>query len=191
MNPNYVDLSKQPGTEGREDGQAFWHTFFGGQFSAATILDVGAGLGHSKMRLARGRWGMNRVTTQDIGPDLEVDVTLAIDHIAGNSYDVVTAFDVIEHVDNAIPFLAHMAWIAKEAVVISTPNFNVSRCANKYHAREYTPVQLVALFEEFPFARVRWFSRDTRAPGSIIMEYEKLSEFEKTPDNTLAMLGTL
>ena len=87
-------------------------------------------------------------TLQDPGPNLPVDITVGIETIESKSFDVVTAFDVIEHIKNDKEFISHMLRIARSLIVITTPNFNISGCKNKYHHTEYTPSQFVELFDE-------------------------------------------
>jgi len=142
-NPRFIDVAKQSGAHGREDFQEGWHNFVGKFFNHTSILDVGAGLCLSKKRLEQN--GSNFVTLQDLGSGLKVDISTPISEIASKSYDVVTAFDVIEHVIEDKQFLADMFRIARVAIVITTPNYNVSGCANQYHIREYTPQELYDL----------------------------------------------
>ena len=147
-NSRFIDVAKQSGAHGREDFQKGWHEYVGKYFNDSTILDVGAGLGLSKERL---KGSNNIVTLQDIAPGMPVDITVPVEEIPDNSYDVVATFDVIEHVVKDIGFLKNLIRIAKDFVVVTTPNFNVSGCGNPYHIREYTPQemhQLVAGFDE-------------------------------------------
>jgi len=57
------------------------------------------------------------------------------------AFDMVTAIDVIEHVEDDKGFLGHLLRIAKRYVFISTPNWFDSGCQNPYHVREYTPAE--------------------------------------------------
>lgn len=141
-NQKWLDLATLPGSTGREDRQYGWQELFGRLVQNSTVLDVGAGLGLSRERLAAGG---NKVTLQDVGPDLPVDVHDDVAKIESGSYDVVTCFDVIEHVQDDRAFLNHLRRIARRLVVVTTPNFLVSKCVNPYHCREYTPAQLVEL----------------------------------------------
>ena len=121
---DWVNLELIGGDAGREDFQERWQTFTGSLFFGKSILDVGAGLGRSKGRLSVNG---NKVVLQDPAPGLPVDVVCPVDKIAVRSYDVVTGFDVIEHVEKEDEFVANLFRIAKECVVLSTPNFNVSK----------------------------------------------------------------
>jgi 2-polyprenyl-3-methyl-5-hydroxy-6-metoxy-1,4-benzoquinol methylase len=142
---SFRDLSELGGEDGREDGQSNWHSFFGQHFHNTTILDVGSGLGHSKARLSVNG---NEVTTLDVAPGLVVDLSCSIYDIEDNSYDIVTCFDVIEHIADDTNFLEKLYKIAKKGVVITTPNFTFSQNKNPYHVREYTPAQLLQKCQE-------------------------------------------
>lgn len=139
---DFIDLKDIGGAEGRGDGQFGWMLYFGKYFSNKSILDVGAGLGHSRERLSVNG---NTVTLQDTAPDLPVDIKEDISTISSKSYDIVTCFDVIEHIPDDYNFLKKMHDISREGVVISTPNFMVTGCKNEYHIREYTPRELYDL----------------------------------------------
>lgn len=139
------DLTRLPGERGREDAQGGWHAFIGSRYSQQTILDVGAGLGLSRSRLAQNG---NVVTLQDPGPDLNVDLRCDVAEIASKSYDLVTCFDVLEHVLSPEPFVAHLARIARVGAFITTPNWNVFHAGNDFHCCEYTPRQLLHLLRD-------------------------------------------
>lgn len=183
INPHFSDVSMQDGSDGRSDSQGYWQILFGKLFSARSILDVGAGLGHSRERLAGPRH-TNTVTLQDIAPGMPVDLNCPLDEIPDRSYDVVTAFDVIEHVPDDAGFLAHLCRIARERVVITTPNWHVSKCGNWFHVREYTPAQLVDLASPFG---IRGLYTD---PGGSGCGAKKCSaiEFLATSDAALGMV---
>lgn len=135
-NPQYIPSHECGGERGREDFQAGWQQFFGRRFQGQAILDVGAGLAHSRARLQAGG---NRVTTQDLASGLPVDLCCPISEIPDQAYDIVTAFNVLEHVDDADAFLQELQRIARTAVVITTPNVWASQRVNRFHIREYSP----------------------------------------------------
>lgn len=143
-NPDFIDGARHGGAEGRWDAQPSWHALFGRALRGKTILDVGAGLGHSRERLA-GPDRSNIVVLHDVAPDLPVDLNCPLELIPDKSFDVVSAFDVIEHVEDDGTFLAQLCRIARETVILTTPNWRVSRCGNPFHVREYTPEQLLDL----------------------------------------------
>jgi hypothetical protein len=144
MREGWYDLAKMPGEKGREDLQAGWHAWAGEFLWEAGVLDVGAGLGRSRGRLRTGS-----VTLQDVGPGLPVDIRADVSLIDAKSYDAVTAFDVIEHVEDDETFLAHLVRIARKWVILTTPNFDVSHCRNPAHVREYSPYQWVELVSRY------------------------------------------
>ena len=136
-------------TAGRADVQVDAHRFFDTLFEGRSVLDVGAGLGKSKERITR-----NRVTTWDIDARLVDYVDIAGGPMPGLRggfgapvFDVVTAFDVLEHVEDDRKFFADLLLRAKEAVFITTPNWEHTRCneakgGSTHHWREYTAGEL-------------------------------------------------
>lgn len=143
---HFIDLALQGGEMGREDCQRGWHQFFD-LLLHGKVLDVGAGLGQSKKRI-------RDCTTQDPQPSAWIDITTPVENILDNSFDTVTAFDVIEHVVEDVDFLRHLCRIAKKGVFFTTPNEMVSKAANGCHCREYGPMELdgliYAAFGRFP-----------------------------------------
>ena len=139
---HFVDLAVFGGEAGREDAQGIWHDTVAGYFNNVSILDVGAGLGQSKARMnIRGI----TITTQDPGPGLSVDISCLIEQVPDKSFDVVTAFDVIEHIVDMDNFVTHMHRIARKYIVLTTPNFLVTCNTHVYHHREMTPAELTDL----------------------------------------------
>jgi hypothetical protein len=138
---SFVDLANIGGTAGREDFQSGWHTFVGQSRKHQRILDVGAGLGHSRYRLENNE--SNWVVLQDPSESMtEVDTHQSVYNFKPWSFHTVTAFDVIEHVDEDWPWLANLLRIASHSVILTTPNILVSEAKNHCHIREYTPLQL-------------------------------------------------
>ncbi len=137
---HFLDLALRPGAEGREDCQQGWHEMFARfiRTEGSTTLDVGAGLGLSKLRILN-------CTTQDPQPSQWIDVTQPLPAFADGSFDFVTAFDVIEHVIEDVDFLAHLLRIARCGVFITTPNLDVSKAGNGCHCREYSPHEFINL----------------------------------------------
>lgn len=138
----------------------------------ATVLDVGAADGNG-MRIMR-ELGAAFVSGIDLLPlTSEVDC-YDIQNIPPASYDVVTAMDVIEHVEEDLNFIDDMVRIAKFNVFFSTPNWNKSRCKNQYHVREYTPKELIDIVREF---KTRFFLAND---GWEIVECKLLKEDEQS-----------
>lgn len=146
MAKKFTDISKTGGEYGRGDAQFGWHLFVGNLYKNKRILDVGAGLGLSKSRLGVNG---NSVTLQDPAPSLPCDITSPVEDIMDGSFDVVTAFDVLEHVEKDVEFVAQLVRIAREKVVFTTPNYNISKNGNPCHVREYTPEQIVELVKPY------------------------------------------
>ena len=130
---------------GRADVQADAHYFFDTLFAGCTVLDVGAGLGKSKERITR-----NKVTTQDIDVRLRDAGLVDITKLPDQRFDVVTAFDVIEHVQDDLGFLMSLAARARRAAFLTTPDWHHTRCneakgGSTHHWREYTLAELLPL----------------------------------------------
>jgi len=67
--------------------------------------------------------------------------------IEDKEVDVVTCFDVIEHVIEDNHFVKHLRRIAREKIIITTPNFTRSQARNHFHCREYTIPQFANWFK--------------------------------------------
>lgn len=82
-----------------------------------------------------------------------------IEAFPADAFDLVTAIDVIEHVEDDAEFLYQLTRVARCAVFLTTPNYNISKCTNAYHVREYTPEELGFLIEASGFrADAVWVS---------------------------------
>lgn len=122
------------------------------------VLDLAAGYGwYSKHLYRRG----HAVTALDIDmrfeepgiKTLKVDLERAID-LPSASFDVIVAWDIIEHITNEPLMLSEIARLAKPGalVFVSVPHVDDSRIASSYltychfkdktHRREYTPEEL-------------------------------------------------
>lgn len=132
------DRKKEPG-----HSQDHWYALAGAYSSNMTVLDVGAGTGSGLAVLrAMGAKEVLGIDPLPAGPEvLPINVRLFRDA----SFDIVTCFDVIEHVEDDTDLLSHLLRICRYVVLLSTPNWNVWKCTNKYHVREYTPAELEAL----------------------------------------------
>jgi 2-polyprenyl-3-methyl-5-hydroxy-6-metoxy-1,4-benzoquinol methylase len=156
--------------DGRGDLQRVWHEFVGARLLPAApidVLDVGAGLGVSKARLAQGR---HRVTTHDVNRAnmANVDVIADLGALAMSRvsrYDAVTAFDVIEHAPAPPLFLAHLAVLARRLVFFSTPNH-----AAYPHPWHFTAGEVQALAQAIPHAEIRYFRRDKTGEHDEVTE---------------------
>lgn len=144
-----TDLANRGGVEGREDTQWFTQGLAASLLSAMPIknrlwLDVGAGLGYSKARISQH--GFIPVT-QDPAPDLNVDISLPLEDVVGQ-FGVVSAFDVIENVEDVASFLKNLRRLSCGYVVISAP-FNAD---SQYHFQLFSPQGL--LYATAPLGRL-------------------------------------
>ena len=96
-----INLTEVGGEEGREDTQWYTQNLAASLLSVVTNqhqklwLDIGAGLGLSKTRIEPHGF---RCVTQDVAPGLPVDTNTPLDKLVGQ-FGVVSAFDVIEHIE--------------------------------------------------------------------------------------------
>ena len=175
------DIALEGGGGGREDMQDGWHEVAAGLLHCQDVLDVGAGLGMSRERLARTA---GRVRLQDVGPGLPVDISLPVADLPDGEAGAVTAFDVIEHVAEDKEFLLHLLRITRFHVFLTTPNWFVSRAGNPCHVREYTPAQLDSLCAAAR-AHLRYWVGDSH--GRSAREVSR-DEFLASRDPHLAVL---
>lgn len=158
--------------DGSRDLQVPWHEFFGEYFQNETILDVGSGLGNSKLRLSHGN---NIVTTQETNPNYSnlVDITDNVKKIK-KKFSVVTAFEVIEHVEDMtkIEFLKELKRLSTKYIVVSTPN--AVFIPRDWHIK---PQEFIDLLEEdFQGWEIQFFTR-TRANNLDLVEKVDAEDF--------------
>jgi 2-polyprenyl-3-methyl-5-hydroxy-6-metoxy-1,4-benzoquinol methylase len=98
--------------------------------ASGRLVDVGCGAGHL-MAALRGRFssccGLDAVRYEGLPADCDfvrVDLDAADWPIAGSTADVVTAIEVIEHLENPWAFTRQLARLVKPGglVVVTTPN---------------------------------------------------------------------
>lgn len=121
----------------REPCQTGWYEFIAHRHSGALFLDVGAGLG---VGCAYLEWlSHGEAVGIDIDQNLaRFGVNVPKLPLLENSYDVVCCCDVIEHVENPQALMRTLLRVARQAVYVTTPNFNRSKCSNPYHVKEWT-----------------------------------------------------
>jgi len=126
---------------GRVATQLAWYEFALRFVKDKTVLDVGCGLGAGLAILAREA---TAVLGHDVDPRLAGPLVLVQDigDFSDKSFDVVTFFDVVEHVEDPLGLVAHCARIARIGFFLTTPNWTASRCRWPYHLREYKPQEL-------------------------------------------------
>jgi 2-polyprenyl-3-methyl-5-hydroxy-6-metoxy-1,4-benzoquinol methylase len=114
----------------------------------ASVLDVGCEPGYGLdilARSARDVWGQD-IDPRLAGPRIHIRT---LESFSTNSFDVVVSVDVIEHVQDDLGFVTQLARIARQRVMMTTPNWTAGRCTWQFHVREYTPGHLRRLGERF------------------------------------------
>ena len=130
-----------------------------------TALDVGAGRGFG---LGVLRAAGLLAAGLEPAPIVVGMPSWGIGTVVPDSYDLVVACDVIEHVEEDRVFLLDLLRVARRAVFVSTPNWLLSRCANPHHVREYTPDELAALLRACGVERwTAWSSDADRVPRPL------------------------
>lgn len=168
------------------DLQADLHFFVDTLFTGLTILDVGAGLGKSKGRLRH-----NQVTTYEPSEACRGLVDCQV-WPSDQIFDVVTAFEVIEHVADDRAFLRDLERGARRAIVVTTPNWHVAHCQSAQHYREYTPEEFRRLLDAvFPAAQVRRWAYYKDAEGGWVDDVEDWDTHRGLKHVALIHLGGL
>lgn len=154
--------------------QLFWYEFVTQWTRDLDVLDVGAGRGD-------GVEVVEKTSKCCIGIDplpmrSGIQKAKIEEYVKWTNYkpDIAIAMDVIEHVENDKRFLTLLCEIAGKYVFFSTPNWNVHKCKNQFHVREYTPTELKQMLIGYNY---RSFEAD--ATRNII-------EVEEIDDSSLA-----
>lgn len=150
------------------DLQKVWHKFVGKMFSNISILDVGAGQGFSKDRLSKNN---NCVTTQDINRNLmnNVDVICELGDVAGD-WDLITAFDVIEHAPSPLKFLYDLKQLSSKMIFVTTPNGRVY--TNPWH---YNVEEMITFINKiFPHQSLNIYGRYKGADYDYVKLWNKV-----------------
>lgn len=141
--------------EGRRDLQSDAHRFFNEYLrvivpKGTTILDIGSGQGRIRERL--DPQFAARLTCHDVDARLLAKgwVDVVGPQPPEGQWDFVTAFDVIEHVEDDKAFLEAMSSRAKLGIFLTTPNWLTTRCneakgGSTHHWREYLDTELLGL----------------------------------------------
>jgi hypothetical protein len=141
---DFRDLAQLPQLEGREPSQSMWHPWIARWATGKSVLDVGSGVSTLKRDLLA--LGAASVTTQDPCAWCHCDVCDPIEDLRG-PFDLVTCIDVTEHVVDYGSFAFHLAQLAVERVIITTPGVLVTQNANPHHYHEFRCNELVQLLE--------------------------------------------
>jgi len=140
-------FSRTCGSEQHLDLQADLHFFFDTLVSGKSVLDVGAGLGRSKARIRH-----NTVLTYEQSKHCQGLVDICGSDLPRGPFDVVTAFEVIEHVAEDEGFLYELNYRAIQAIFLTTPASNAERLRWLVH-------------RVWEFRVTRWFSFHKDAEG--------------------------
>ena len=168
LKTDWVDSAKIGGPEVRADLQHGWHAWVGSLCHQRSILDVGAGIGMSRERMST--FG-NTIALQDIAPGLAVDYRIPVSEFEMSSFDVVTCFDVLEHVVDDVQFVNDLVRISRRWVVITTPNYAISKAWNPHHCREYTGEEFLALLSPYHVQSL-WGGNSTGTERALLSRTE-------------------
>jgi SAM-dependent methyltransferase len=148
-----------------------------------TLLEIGCGRGYGLevvAPLTNGQIGLD-VSTRFLSDaragnpqSIFVCATGEAIPLAGNSFDSVIAFDVIEHAENDLRFLTEIKRVIRPGalIAISTPNRLVTsgnsvRPLNPFHNREYVASEFLDLLSA-NFGSVKLFGQfDDYAEGNL------------------------
>lgn len=129
------------------------------------VLDVGCNTGYGTMRFVPVA---RRVVGVDVSPRaIEAALQRAIDGhpeflvtdgttlpFPDGSFDLVTSFQVIEHLEDPMPYLAELTRVVRPGgeIILATPNAAIRLDPgmtpwNRFHVREFTATELQALLE--------------------------------------------
>lgn len=122
-----------------------------------TALDVGMGCGYGSHILASK-------AKEVVGIDDSEDAVLYakkywnkenIRHVNGNvlrmgdsMFDVIVAFEIIEHIKDYEEFIKYIKDLAKEYIVISVPHISVPLSKSKWHWKHFTEEEIKSYFED-------------------------------------------
>lgn len=133
--------------------QDHWYKLAARYAVGQMVLDVGAGTGCGLSILAAAAAAVTGIDPLPAGPGV---LATPVEQFADGSFDLVTAMDVIEHVQDDVAFLGHLVRVARAAVFLSTPNWDYLHAQNPYHFREYTAGELDALLRSTGCSYEAW-----------------------------------
>lgn len=157
--------------------------------TGSRIFDFGCGSGYLAGEL-------NKMGYNTHGVDFEKDVIdFGLNHGIKNlklatgekidypdkTFDVVTAFDVLEHIENEKPTIAELVRILKPSgrIIISVPAYQWMWGVQddiSYHFRRYTAGSLVNVFKNFPelkLIRKTYFNTFLFLPIAVVRLFSK------------------
>ncbi len=132
-----------------------------------SVLEAGCGEGYGAAMMARhaarvvgvdyNAAALDLARQRHQAPNLEYRAVNLLDlaRQSPGEFDVVTNFQVLEHLEDPAPFLTAAAACVKPGgvLILTTPNRPASVSENPYHVHEYTAPELQALLARF-FAHV-------------------------------------
>lgn len=176
------------------------------------IIDVGAGNGHFAATARKYNWNSYATEFDEIAVRKcqEKGVIVHQGKISANNYqknnfDIITSFEVIEHINNPIEEVLNMREILRPGglVYVTTPNFNsISRflLGNNWHdvitypehLSYYTPLTITKLFETNGFKKISiltdgfLFSRSFKVNNNSTASNKKVEELRKKTETKFA-----
>ena len=166
---------------GPADLQKVWHGFFGQFLSNKDILDIGSGRGLIKKRMGV----KNNVITHDVNRALmnQVDIIAPVDLIQG-LWDIVSAYDVIEHVCySPQKFMKEIYELADEALIITTPNHK--QIPRDWH---YTADEFLEIIQTVRYHQIKYFHRYKSSEEDYIKEVN-IDVFKNKSSYALGIMG--
>ncbi len=148
QNPNYRKAGDTDMAAGRAGSQIQWYVFASTFCQGQDVLDVGCGQGKGLPIIANYAKAVRGI---DLDERLESEFIEKNDiaDIESKSADTITCIDVLEHVEDDSKFAENLARVARDQILLSTPNYAASFCKWPYHIREYLPHELYQLFSRF------------------------------------------
>lgn len=168
QNPNFQITGDVDVDTGREPVQLGWYEFAAEFCRGKDVLDVGCGMGEGLERLARTANAVRGIDLDERLRKPNVDI-LDIKDAKSKSADIVTCIDVIEHVVEDLDFVKELVRVARHEILVSTPNWVVSRCSWKYHVREYMPHEISNIFK--PYGTIEMFKGNYDGSGHFKIKY--------------------
>jgi 2-polyprenyl-3-methyl-5-hydroxy-6-metoxy-1,4-benzoquinol methylase len=151
-------------------GEAFYYEHLARYFFVSQVvknkivLDLGCGSGYGSYILKNINHA-KKVTGIDISPDaidyakknygnnidFQTGNVINLKNIPNKSIDVITCFEVLEHIEKQNQILSEIKRVLKDKGIlfISTPNILTYPKGNKYHLKELSPTEFKHLISKF------------------------------------------